>query len=108
LLGKISNTAEKRVVRGGSWNNNGRNLRSAMRNDNSPANRDKNLGLCLSLAQKAFEKCVNDQIFILFWVFRSSKNQGQYLASHVGGCRGKRQILVPPLGSFISWDYRNE
>jgi formylglycine-generating enzyme required for sulfatase activity len=33
-----------RVVRGGSWNNNARNVRSAYRNRNEPGNRDNNLG----------------------------------------------------------------
>jgi len=32
-------------VRGGSWNNNARNVRSAVRNDNEPGNRNDNLGL---------------------------------------------------------------
>ena len=32
------------VVRGGSWNNNARNCRSAYRNRNEPANRNDNLG----------------------------------------------------------------
>jgi hypothetical protein len=31
-------------LRGGSWNNNGRNARSANRNDNAPENRNNNLG----------------------------------------------------------------
>ncbi|MGQ9592636.1 MAG: SUMF1/EgtB/PvdO family nonheme iron enzyme [Planctomycetota bacterium] len=33
-----------RVVRGGSWNNNGRNCRSANRNRNEPENRNNNCG----------------------------------------------------------------
>jgi len=33
-----------RVVRGGSWNNNARNLRCANRNRNEPENRNRNLG----------------------------------------------------------------
>ncbi|MFO7675686.1 MAG: SUMF1/EgtB/PvdO family nonheme iron enzyme [bacterium] len=33
-----------RVNRGGSWNNNARNLRSANRNRNEPSNRNNNLG----------------------------------------------------------------
>ena len=39
-----------RVNRGGSWNNNARNCRSANRNRNDPDNRNNNLGfrLCLS------------------------------------------------------------
>ena len=33
-----------RVIRGGSWNNNARNCRSANRNRNTPENRNNNLG----------------------------------------------------------------
>lgn len=34
----------QRVLRGGSWNNNPQNLRSANRNRNNPTNRNNNLG----------------------------------------------------------------
>jgi hypothetical protein len=34
-----------RVVRGGSWNNNADNARSAARNNNDPDNRNDNIGL---------------------------------------------------------------
>ncbi|MBM4311952.1 MAG: hypothetical protein FJ119_13530 [Deltaproteobacteria bacterium] len=40
-----------RVNRGGSWNNNARNCRSANRNNNSPGNRNNNLGLRLAFAE---------------------------------------------------------
>lgn len=33
-----------RVLRGGSWNNNARNVRSANRNNNDPTNRNNNVG----------------------------------------------------------------
>mgnify|MGYP001602570984 CR=1 FL=1 len=33
-----------RVVRGGSWNNNAENLRSAARNNNNPDDRNNNIG----------------------------------------------------------------
>ncbi|MBK8174677.1 MAG: SUMF1/EgtB/PvdO family nonheme iron enzyme [Rhodospirillales bacterium] len=36
--------SRERVNRGGSWNNNSRNLRSAIRNRNNPDNRNNNLG----------------------------------------------------------------
>ena len=38
----------KRVLRGGSWINNGRNLRSANRNGNQPDDRNHNIGLRLA------------------------------------------------------------
>jgi len=38
----------KRVLRGGSWLNNGRNLRSANRNANAPDNRNHNIGVRLA------------------------------------------------------------
>ena len=37
-----------RVKRGGSWNNNAQYCRSANRNNNSPGNRNNNLGFRLS------------------------------------------------------------
>ena len=37
----------RRVVRGGSWNNNPKNLRAANRNNNGVSNRNNNLGLRL-------------------------------------------------------------
>jgi hypothetical protein len=36
------------VIRGGSWNNNPRNLRAANRNRNTPDNRNNNLGFRLA------------------------------------------------------------
>ncbi|MCI5130665.1 MAG: hypothetical protein D3904_03895 [Candidatus Electrothrix sp. EH2] len=38
-----------RVIRGGSWNNRPRNVRSANRNRNTPDNRNNNLGFRLVL-----------------------------------------------------------
>ncbi len=40
-------TGSNRVIRGGSWNNNPRNVRAANRNHNAPDNRDNNLGFRL-------------------------------------------------------------
>jgi len=40
-------SGRNRVNRGGSWNNDARNLRSANRNNNSPGNRNDNLGFRL-------------------------------------------------------------
>ena len=46
-----------RVLRGGSWINNGRNVRSANRNRNEPDNRNNNIGFRLALAQKIRGHC---------------------------------------------------
>lgn len=66
LLGNRSKAGVKRVIRGGSWNNNGRNCRSAYRNRNEPDERNNNLGLRLVLAQHTVGMGVNDQIVIRF------------------------------------------
>jgi len=41
-----------RVIRGGSWNDFGRNARSAYRNRNDPGNRDNDLGFRFALARE--------------------------------------------------------
>ena len=41
-----------RVNRGGSWNNNARNARVANRNNDTPANRNNNLGFRLACSSK--------------------------------------------------------
>ncbi|MBN2197211.1 MAG: SUMF1/EgtB/PvdO family nonheme iron enzyme [Polyangiaceae bacterium] len=43
---------KNRVIRGGSWNSNVRNVRAANRNGNEPGNRNDNLGFRLSRAQR--------------------------------------------------------
>jgi formylglycine-generating enzyme required for sulfatase activity len=47
----------RRVVRGGSWNNNRDNARASNRNHNHPDNRNNNIGLrlvCVSHIEQAF------------------------------------------------------
>jgi len=41
-----------RVIRGGSWNNDAQNLRSANRNNNDPENRNDNVGFRLVSTKK--------------------------------------------------------
>ena len=45
----VPSNGSKRVNRGGSWNSNARNCRSANRDNNDPGNRDNNLGFRLAL-----------------------------------------------------------
>ncbi len=51
-------------MRGGSWINNGQNVRSANRNRNTPDNRNNNIGFRFSLAQTRAD-AVLDQKLIL-------------------------------------------
>jgi formylglycine-generating enzyme required for sulfatase activity len=46
-MGVVTKSGSNRVIRGGSWNNNPQNLRSANRNNNSPDNRNNNVGFRL-------------------------------------------------------------
>lgn len=61
---KVVIEGDKRVLRGGSWINNGRNVRSANRNMNTPDNRNNNIGFRLAPAQTPKEAAL-DQVIIL-------------------------------------------
>lgn len=58
LMGSMSashgaaRTGSNRVIRGGSWNSNARNVRAANRNANLPENRNANLGFRLAREQE--------------------------------------------------------
>ncbi|MBR0224929.1 MAG: SUMF1/EgtB/PvdO family nonheme iron enzyme [Thermoguttaceae bacterium] len=67
-MGTRSN-ASNRVNRGGSWNNNARNCRSANRNWNTPDNRNNNLGFRFLLSS-AIENRVKSRRTDLFPVPR--------------------------------------
>ena len=47
----MRNKDSNRVNRGGSWNNNADNCRSAYRNRNDPSNRNNNLGFRVCLVR---------------------------------------------------------
>ncbi len=44
----MTEPGSNRVIRGGSWNNDAQNLRSAQRNNDHPGNRNDNVGLRLA------------------------------------------------------------
>ena len=73
-----------RVLRGGSWINNGRNCRSAIRNRNAADNRDRNIGFRFSPAQYLIGRQVNDQIIIPPCRLPASKKQGDPRVSSQG------------------------
>ena len=49
-MGRGRNVGVRRVVRGGSWNDNARNVRAAYRNHKQPDERNNNLGFRCSRA----------------------------------------------------------
>lgn len=56
----IGRMGSKRVIRGGSWNNNARNVRAAYRNANHPSNRNDNLGFRLARAHRRAGRLTGD------------------------------------------------
>ena len=63
---------DARVLRGGSWNNNGRNVRSANRNRNEPGRHDNDSGFRLALAPES-RRPARDQMTFLSAVYRRQK-----------------------------------
>jgi len=60
----IRKAGAKRVIRGGSWNNNARNVRAANRNQNDPDNRNDNLGFRCARAHHRTGRSGPEQIAI--------------------------------------------
>ena len=77
-----SRKGRKRVLRGGSWINNARNLRSAQRNANDPGNRNHNIGFRLAGALLAGGS-INQRWFQFHLLKR---NQGLAHVSRRYGC----------------------
>jgi alpha-mannosidase len=65
------------VLRGGSWINNGRNVRSANRNRNEPAERNDNNGLRLARAHGFAGWQMSDQTIILSAYFFNRRGKKQ-------------------------------
>ena len=56
-------SAANRVIRGGSWNNNAQNARSAYRNRNEPDNRNNNLGFRCARVRVRIGRSAPDQAY---------------------------------------------
>ncbi|MCQ1548199.1 MAG: hypothetical protein NOF05_05110 [Candidatus Accumulibacter phosphatis] len=52
------------MLRGGSWNNNGRNVRSACRNRNEPDRHNDNIGFRLALAPESRRPAQDQMTFL--------------------------------------------
>ncbi len=65
----MSDNGSNRVIRGGSWNNNAQNCRSANRNNNSPGNRNNNVGFRLVSTRNTVRfGLFTDRLRVLFCV----------------------------------------
>jgi len=83
----------KRVVRGGSWNNNARNVRAAVRNRNHPDNRNNSLGFRCARAHLRTESGP-EQIIIRGAAPAMPKPKDRRRASSHGGCQAKTRRPV--------------
>jgi hypothetical protein len=82
------------VIRGGSWNNNASNLRSANRNNNNPDNANNNIGFRVALPAQAFRRMPED---------RPGSCPSNRRAQHEPGEKGRsietaRRLVVFPHG----------
>jgi hypothetical protein len=71
-VARVVIAGDERVLRGGSWNNNGRNARCANRNGNEPDNRNQNIGFRFAPAQ-ASQVATHDQMIFLSAASRRQK-----------------------------------
>ena len=64
---KTRASGSNRVKRGGSWNNTGTNLRSAKRNNNTPGNRNNNLGFRVGFRDGFVDRIVHKKTGNASW-----------------------------------------
>ncbi len=87
----------RRVLRGGSWNNNARRLRSAYRNHREPGNRNNNAGFRLARARGASDGAVRPDLHPVRFLGKRQKASG---ARHVSRVADAPESL--PGGHFSS------
>ncbi|MBM4038197.1 MAG: hypothetical protein FJ290_06740 [Planctomycetes bacterium] len=86
---------ERRVLRGGSWNNNPRNLRSANRNRNHPENRNNNAGFRVVLSAAPLSPRASAP-------GREARGSGRTWGSRSRPRVGEPSaFVVPPLGGLL-------
>jgi hypothetical protein len=83
-----------RVLRGGSWINNGRNVRSANRNRNEPGNRNNNIGFRLALALALVETARDQMRFRSALQWRQKAHALRYASRHRAERLPKRRLAV--------------
>jgi hypothetical protein len=90
-------------MRGGSWNNNARNCRSANRNRNRPDNRNNNVGLrlvCLAAQEEQKRECPVDHERNPVPVFEKKDRAKRYCEMPVL-VRNKSRGLGPKAPAFL-------
>ncbi len=90
-----------RVIRGGAWNNNARNVRAAYRNYRHPSNRNDNLGFRLALAQTRAAVPATDQAAVqsAYPCYVGSKHgDGRRCVSRAAAAAAKahRRLILDP------------
>ena len=101
---EMQSDGSNRVNRGGSWNNNARNCRSANRNNNSPSNSNNNLGFRLALvpAQGRTDVFIEQDCVLQLAIPCTATNSAGYPPlvglSENGGALGQetRGVLLEP------------
>ena len=79
--------AANRVIRGGSWNNDARNVRAAYRNHNDPTNRNDNLGFRCARAHERVGVSAPEQAR-----FQGVAGESGRSPKHDGGRRAGRRV----------------
>ena len=104
MLARISikgrdHDVRKRVIRGGSWNNNARNARSANRNRNEPGNRNNNLGFRVDRDRGEIGGSASTRsLSCPGHIWPGRKGKGPDRASSREGFPSKRSVRLPLSG----------
>jgi hypothetical protein len=88
------------VLRGGSWNNNAQNVRSAYRNANDPGNRNNNNGFRCARAHDRTGGSAPEQAAIPAILVSMAKRKGRRRAGRLGGALPNARR---PTARCVSW-----
>jgi len=92
---RAENSAGTRVVRGGSWNNDARNVRAAYRNHNDPDDRNDNLGFRCARAHERVGGSAPEQACLRGVVRRNPASPIAKGGRRAGRSRGARRDGSP-------------